>query len=175
MSIPRRECNEAPRPWCLAQQMTFFQTAPDGRDFRLLIRPDCSLSLRGAKVLVLTFGLVAALIGAFMLTLGAWPVLPFLGLEIAVLAAVFLMLQRRSRFYDLVEVRGDDVSLHQRGRHGEKSGKLNRYWTQVRLAAGGHWYPSKLLVGSHGDFMEIGAALTEEDRIKTAKELQRAL
>jgi uncharacterized membrane protein len=45
----------------------------------------------------------------------------------------------------------------------------------VRLAAGGHWYPSKLLVGSHGDFVEIGAALTEEDRIKTAKELQRAL
>ena len=155
--------------------MTFFQTAPDGRDFRLLIRPDCSLSLRGVKVLVLTFALVAASIGVFMLTLGAWPVLPFLGLEIAVLAAVFLMLQRRARFYDLVEAKGDDVRLHQRGRHGEKTGKLNRYWTQVRLAAGGHWYPSRLLVGSHGNYMEIGAALTEEDRIKTAKELQRAL
>ena len=85
--------------------MTFFQTAPDGRDFRLLIRPDCSLSLRGVKVLVLTFSLVAASIGVFMLTLGAWPVLPFLGLEIAVLAAVFLMLQRRARFYDLVEAK----------------------------------------------------------------------
>ncbi len=175
MSIPQRDCNETPRPWCLAQQMTFFQTAPDGRDFRLLIRPDCSLSLRGVKVLVLTFALVAASIGVFMLTLGAWPVLPFLGLEIAVLAVVFLMLQRRARFYDLVEAKGDDVRLHQRGQHGEKTGKLNRYWTQVRLAAGGHWYPSRLLVGSHGDFMEIGAALTEEDRIKTAKELQRAL
>ena len=155
--------------------MTFFQTAPDGRDFRLLIRPDCSLSLRGVKVLVLTFALVAALIGAYMLMLGAWPVLPFLGLEIAVVAAVFLILQRRARFYDLVEAKGDDVCLSQRGRHGEKSGKLNRYWTQVRLAAGGHWYPSRLLVGSHGNYMEIGAALTEEDRIKTAKALQRAL
>ena len=155
--------------------MTFFQTAPDGRDFRLLIRPDCSLSLRGVKVLVLTFALVAALIGAYMLTLGAWPVLPFLGLEIAVVVVVFLILQRRARDYDLVEAKGDDVCLYQRGRHGEKSGKLNRYWTQVRLAAGGHWYPSRLLVGSHGNYMEIGAALTEEDRIKTAKALQRAL
>ena len=155
--------------------MTFFQTAPDGRDFRLLIRPDCSLSLRGVKVLVLTFALVAALIGAYMLMLGAWLVLPFLGLEIAVVAAVFLILQRRAKFYDLVEAKGDNVCLYQRGRHGETSGKLNRYWTQVRLAAGGHWYPSRLLVGSHGRYMEIGTALTEEDRIKTAKALQRAL
>ncbi|HAF75457.1 MAG TPA: hypothetical protein DCG21_09485 [Gammaproteobacteria bacterium] len=175
MRDPQRECNESPRPWCLSQQMTFFQTAPDGRDFRLLIRPDCSLSLRGVKVLVLTFAFVAALIGAYMLTLGAWPVLPFLGLEIAVVVVAFLILQRRARFYDLVEAKGDDVCLSQRGRHGEKSGKLNRYWTQVRLAAGGHWYPSRLLVGSHGNYMEIGAALTEEDRIKTAKALQRAL
>lgn len=124
---------------------------------------------------MLTFALVAALIGAYMLMLGAWPVLPFLGLEIAVVAAVFLILQRRARFYDLVEAKGDDVCLYQRGRHGETSGKLNRYWTQVRLAAGGHWYPSRLLVGSHGRYVEIGTALTEEDRIKTAKALQRAL
>ena len=155
--------------------MTLFQTAPDGRDFCLLIRPDCSLSLRGVKVLVLIFASVAALIGAFMLTLGAWPVLPFLGLEVAVLAVVFLMLQRRSRFYDLVEAKGDDISLRQRGRHGERSGSLHRYWAQVRLSAGGHWYPSKLLVGSHGNFVEIGAVLTEEDRLRTAKKLQRVL
>ena len=141
--------------------MTFFQAAPDGRDFRLLIRPNCSLSLRGVKLLVTTFALVAALIGAFMLTLGAWPVLPFLGLEIFIVVVVFLILQRRARFYDLVEAKGDDICLYQRGQHGEKSGKLNRYWTQVRLAAGGHWYPSKLLIGSHGRYMEIGTALTK--------------
>ncbi len=110
-----------------------------------------------------------------MLMLGAWPVLPFLGLEVAVLGVVFLMLQRRSTFYDLVEARGDDIRFCQRSRHGEISGSLNRYWTQVTLSAGNYWYPSRLLVGSHGKFVEIGAALTEEDRIRTAKELQRAL
>ena len=155
--------------------MTLFQTAPDGRDFCLLIRPDCSLSPRGVKTIVLIFSSVAVLIGAFMLTLGAWPVLPFLGLEVAALAVVFLMLQRRSTFYDIVEAKGDDIRLGQRSHHGETSGTLNRYWTQIRLLAGGHWYPSRLLVGSHGNYMEIGAALTEEDRIKTAKALQRAL
>ena len=155
--------------------MTLFQTAPDGRDFRLLIRPDCSLSPSGAKAIVLIFSLVAVLIGGFMLILGAWPVLPFLGLEVAVLVVVFLMLQRRSTFYDLVEARGDHVSLRQKSQYGETSGTLNRYWAQIKLSGGCHWYPSRLLVGSHGKFVEIGMTLTEEDRIRTAKELQRAL
>ena len=155
--------------------MTLFQTAPDGRDFCLLIRPDCSLSPGGVKAIVLMFSLVAFLIGGLMLILGAWPVLPFLGLEVAGLVVVFLMLQRRSTFYDLVEARGDQVGLRQKSQHGETSGTLNRYWTQIKLSGGPHWYPSRLLVGSHGKFVEIGAALTEEDRIRTAKELQRML
>ena len=155
--------------------MTLFQTAPDGRDFCLLIRPDCSLSPGGVKAIVLIFSLVAFLIGGFMLILGAWPVLPFLGLEVAVLVVVFLMLQRRSTFYDLVEVRGDHVGIRQKSQYGETSGTLNRYWTQIKLSGGRYWYPSRLLVGSHGKFVEIGAVLTEEDRIRTAKELQRAL
>ncbi|MBT5226828.1 MAG: DUF2244 domain-containing protein, partial [Proteobacteria bacterium] len=113
--------------------------------------------------------------GGFMLILGAWPVLPFLGLEVAVLVVVFLMLQRRSTFYDLVEVRGDHVGLRQKSQHGETSRTLNRYWAQIKLSGGRQWYPSRLLVGSHGKFVEIGAALTEEDRIRTAKELQRVL
>ena len=104
--------------------MTLFQTAPDGRDFRLLIRPDCSLSPSGVRAIVLIFSLVAFLIGGFMLILGAWPVLPFLGLEVAVLVVVFLMLQRRSTFYDLVEARGDHVSLRQRSQYGETAGTL---------------------------------------------------
>ncbi|MDP6550890.1 MAG: DUF2244 domain-containing protein [Arenicellales bacterium] len=140
-----------------------------------MIRPDCSRSPSGVKAIVLLFGSVAVLIGGFMLTLGAWPVLPFLGLEAAVLAVVFFMLQRRPTFYDLVEAQGDDISLSQRSRHGERSGALNRYWAQVRLIAGQHWYPSRLLVGAHGKFMEIGTALTEEDRIRTAGQLRRLL
>jgi uncharacterized membrane protein len=85
------------------------------------------------------------------------------------------MLQRRSTFYDLVEARGDQVGLRQKSQHGETSRTLNRYWAQIKLSGGSHWYPSRLLVGSHGKFVEIGAALTEEDRIRTAKELQRML
>jgi len=43
------------------------------------------------------------------------------------------------------------------------------------VASGPYWYPSKLLVGSHGQFTEIGAELTEEDRLKTATQLRGLL
>ena len=52
----------------------------------------------------------------------ASPAVPFLGLEIFIVV-VAPILQRRARFYDLVEAKGDDICLYQRGQHGEKSGK----------------------------------------------------
>ena len=43
------------------------------------------------------------------------------------------------------------------------------------FSTGPSWYPSKMWIGSHGKFTEIGAVLTEEDRLKTAKQLRSLL
>jgi len=121
------------------------------------------------------FALVAVGIGAYMVMLGAWPVLPFLGLELALLAIAFVMLQKRARFFDLLVSEGDEVCVTKRDGKGDRKQRFHRYWMQVRVASGPYWYPSKLLVGSHGQFTEIGAELTEEDRLKTATQLRGLL
>lgn len=155
--------------------MTHLQAAPGGRDFSLLIRPDCSLSVVAAWLMFGAFLVVAFGIGVYMVMLGAWPVLPFLGLELGLLAVAFFVVQKRARFFDLLESEGDELRLRQRNQKGDKEQRFHRYWAQVRVADGPYWYPSKLLVGSHGEFTEIGAALTEEDRLKTAKQLRGLL
>lgn len=121
------------------------------------------------------FALVAVGIGTYMVMLGAWPVLPFLGLELALLAIAFVMLQKRARFFDLLVSEGDEVCVTKRDGKGDRKQRFHRYWMQVRVASGPYWYPSKLLVGSHGQFTEIGAELTEEDRLKTATKLRGLL
>ena len=155
--------------------MTHLQAAPGGRDFRLLIRPNCSLGVLAAWLMFGLFALVAVGIGTYMVMLGAWPVLPFLGLELALLAMAFVMLQKRARFFDLLVSEGDEVCVTKRDGKGDRKQRFHRYWMQVRVASGPHWYPSKLLVGSHGQFTEIGAELTEEDRLKTATQLRGLL
>lgn len=155
--------------------MTRLQTAPDGRDFKLLIRPNASLGILAACAIFGVFLVVATGIGIYMLTLGAWPVLPFLGLELGLLAAVFVLLQKRAKHYDLLVSQGEEIHLKKKDAKGEKEQRFTRYWTQIRVAAGAHWYPSKLMVGSHGQFVEIGADLTEEDRLETAEQLKGLL
>ncbi|MGA0844332.1 MAG: DUF2244 domain-containing protein [Arenicellales bacterium] len=155
--------------------MTHLQAAPGGRDFRLLIRPNCSLGVLAAWLMFGLFALVAVGIGTYMVMLGAWPVLPFLGLELALLAIAFVMLQKRARFFDLLVSEGDEVCVTKRDGKGDRKQRFHRYWMQVRVASGPYWYPSKLLVGSHGQFTEIGAELTEEDRLKTATQLRGLL
>jgi len=155
--------------------MTHLQAAPGGRDFRLLIRPNCSLGVLAAWLMFGLFALVAVGIGTYMVMLGAWPVLPFLGLELALLAIAFVMLQKRARFFDLLVSEGDEVCVTKRDGKGDRKQRFHRYWMQVRVASGPYWYPSKLLVGSHGQFTEIGAELTEEDRLKTAAQLRGLL
>ncbi|MEK9942127.1 MAG: DUF2244 domain-containing protein [Gammaproteobacteria bacterium] len=155
--------------------MTHLQAAPGGRDFRLLIRPNCSLGMLAAWLMFGLFALVAVGIGTYMVMLGAWPVLPFLGLELALLAIAFVMLQKRARFFDLLVSEGDEVCVTKRDGEGDRKQRFHRYWMQVRVASGPYWYPSKLLVGSHGQFTEIGAELTEEDRLKTATQLRGLL
>ncbi len=155
--------------------MTHLQAAPGGRDFRLLIRPNCSLGVLAAWLMFGLFALVAVGIGTYMVMLGAWPVLPFLGLELALLAMAFVMLQKRARFFDLLVSEGDEVCVTKRDGKGDRKQRFHRYWMQVRVASGPYWYPSKLLVGSHGQFTEIGAELTEEDRLKTATQLRGLL
>ena len=155
--------------------MTHLQAAPEGRDFRLLIRPNCSLGVLAAWLMFGLFALVAVGIGTYMVMLGAWPVLPFLGLELALLAMAFVMLQKRARFFDLLVSEGDEVCVTKRDGKGDRKQRFHRYWMQVRVASGPYWYPSKLLVGSHGQFTEIGAELTEEDRLKTATQLRGLL
>jgi len=155
--------------------MIHLQAAPGGRDFRLLIRPNCSLGVLAAWLMFGLFALVAVGIGTYMVMLGAWPVLPFLGLELALLAMAFVMLQKRARFFDLLVSEGDEVCVTKRDGKGDRKQRFHRYWMQVRVASGPYWYPSKLLVGSHGQFTEIGAELTEEDRLKTATQLRGLL
>ena len=94
--------------------MTYLQTAPDRRDFKLLIRPNSSLSAVAAIMIFAVFCVVAVGIGVYMVMLGAWPVLPFLGLELALLAITFVLIKKRSTFFDLIVSEGDRVQLKKR-------------------------------------------------------------
>lgn len=134
------------------------------------LRPNSSLTPRAAAWF---YGsLVALLLGVALgcTMLGFWPVLPFAGLEAAVLLGTVHWVRRRALAREYIRVDDASVTIEKclPGRRGRKSSvavAFQRPWTRLELRRGrpAHW-PSRLLFSSRGRSVEVGAFLTDDER-----------
>lgn len=139
-------------------------------DHRYDIRPNRSLAGGSAALLVASTAVGTFTVAGFLtLAYGAWPVLPFAGLEILVLAWSFRVVQRRCRDSEVVVVGEEFVDVSRRCGREFESFRFPRHWARVELlsrAARNH--PTRLRIGSHGRFVEIGRFLTDDERLALA-------
>lgn len=141
----------------------------------ILLRPNRSLTTKGMLALFGAFALLAAIIGTGFALAGAWLVVPFAGLEVAVAGMVLYLLYRHAGDYERIDIEGRHVRVVQRRGKVETRHAFERYWAQARLVRGTSMRPSRLWIGSHGRFVEIGAALDEDARRQLAQRLRRLL
>ncbi|MHB8551557.1 MAG: DUF2244 domain-containing protein, partial [Acidiferrobacterales bacterium] len=77
---------------------------------------------------------------------------------------------------EILTVDGDRMEIVQITGRGERRVTLQRYWVRVRLERQvDDWYPTRLLVGSHGRWVEIGSVLTDDERTSLSKRLNSVL
>ena len=149
---------------------------------RIVIGPNASLDVRGALWFLGSLSALALSVAAVCVWFGFWPVLPFAGAEImAVTAAVWVSL-RRNRYREVISVDDERVLVEfgQTGRAGAASIdsriEFPRAWARVAIEAGHHRHdPSRLRLGSSGQWVEIGRCLTEEERAALAVRLKQVL
>ncbi len=148
----------------------------DIAQLRIVIAPNCSLSLRGALVFFTGMCSVSFAIAGFMAALGFWPVFPFAGLEMVVLAwALKASLERRSQL-QTITVSDRDVLVESRSGAQCVRIVVPRHWAQVKLRRpASRLYPSRLVIESHGHQCEVGDFLTEEERRGLAVRLNRLI
>lgn len=135
-----------------------------GEGLRVIVRPNRALTLRSMTVLFAGLTVVVLTIGIGFTLAGAWPVLPFAGLEMAVVAVVLYRLFRHADDHDQVIVDRERVTVIRYRARREMRDEFQRYWTKVTLERRRSWYPSQLKVGSHGRFVVIAADVSEEER-----------
>jgi uncharacterized membrane protein len=143
---------------------------------RIDICPNCSLSVRGAWRFFALALIVPCGVSAFLTLRGFWPVLPFFGLEFAVLAwALNSSLERRFH-RQTITVTEADVRIESRVRARSEQVVFPRHWAQVKLRRpAARLHPSRLTIESHGRQCELGSFLTEEERRGLALRLQRVI
>lgn len=141
----------------------------------ILLRPNRSLTTKGMLALFGVFALIAAIIATGFALAGAWLVAPFAGLEVAVAGMVLYLLYRHAGDYERIDIEKRHVRIVQRRGKAEARHDFERYWAQARLARGTGLRPSRLSIGSHGRFVEVGATLEEDARRELAQRLRRLL
>jgi uncharacterized membrane protein len=149
----------------------------DGGEDRLHLWPHRSLNQRGFVWFVgLTAGLIAMPLVAILGSPVLWGLLPFLLLAIW---AIWFALRKNGRDRDIVE----DLSLSSQAvrliRHGPKGRRqeweANPYWLRVTLHPTGGPVPNYLTLKGEGREVELGAFLSEDERVALKDELQARL
>ena len=152
------------------------ETYVDSEPLRIEIFPNCSLSVRGAQVFFASACVIPCGVGTFLAWKGFWPILPFAGLEMALLGwALKVSLERRFH-RQTITVTEADVSIESRVRERCLRVVFPRHWAQVKLRRPkAQQHPSRLTIESHGRQCELGSFLTEEERRGLALRLQRLI
>lgn len=143
--------------------------------FHAKLRPHCSLSPRGFRVLMAVIVLAFSGIASAFYALGAWPVVGFCGLEVLLIWWCFKLNFRHLERYETILMTPDVLEI----RRVDPKGRVERivlqpYWLTVRLEE----EPSganRLLLRSHGRDVAIGGFLSPEERVDLKQALDAAL
>ena len=158
--------------------MPYKWTSPKGATTQTMhLYPHQSLPARGMAAFVLTtFTLILIptlpLLGSPIL----WGLLPFLLLAVW---GMYFALQRNHKARQISEVLtldSDTTQLIRTNPNGDtQTWDCNRYWTQVTKYETDGPVPHYVTLKGMGREVEIGAFLSEEERIELFEDLQRAL
>ena len=151
---------------------------PSGRDpsrFSAVLTPHRSLVPKGFMVLMAAVCLVSFGTGLFFYLLGAWPVIGFMGLDVALIYAAFKLNFRALRLYETIDLTQDALTVTRVAPSGQsQSWSFNPYWVSlsVKPRIG---RSSELSIASHGQRLVFASFLTDEEREDFASALSSAL
>jgi uncharacterized membrane protein len=139
--------------------------------YKITCKPNCSLTATGKVKVVLLLTVIPVCIAVGFSLLGAWWVLPFVGLEIFALGFAFYHVNRHAEDYESISIDGDNLVIECCSKKQISQFVLNPYWAKVVR----HKMPNgelRLCLMSHGKEIEVGRYLTQKQRISLAKQLQ---
>lgn len=134
-----------------------------------------SLGKTGFLILMALFGGASFITGAMFLSAGAWPVMAFFGLDVALVYVAFKLNYRSGKLHELVDLTPNALTItriHPSGAH--ENFDFNPYWARVALD---EWPDGRtdLRIASHGQEFPFARFLNDDERREFAEILRGAL
>lgn len=143
--------------------------------FDAILRPNPPLSPTGVLVVLIAVAAANIGLGIFFILHGAWPIMPFMGLDVLFLAWAFRAVRRAAQASEHITLTMSELHITRQPFKGVPDEiSLNPYW--VRVALEDDVEPArKLTLWSHGRAIQLGAFLAPKDRASLAAALKDAL
>ena len=144
---------------------------PESVEFLHEVVRNRSLGTTGRRVALLVMGGTTLGVGGLVTAVtGAWPVLPFAGLELLVLWLGFRWIAGHDGDYERIVVTGGELVHEVRIRENIRQRRWNCHWSTLLCRTRG--CRVELHVRSHGREAVIGQMMMDEDRTWLAESLR---
>jgi uncharacterized membrane protein len=149
--------------------------SPPAGHFRAILLPHRSLGRKGFILLMSLICAVSLVTGYVFYTLGAWPVMGFLGLDVLLIYGAFRLNYRAARLHERIELTEGELRLTRVYPSGRsQSWTFNPYWVRLELEKY-ETQADRLSLRSHGRVLIFGNFLSDEEKRGFAEALGSAL
>jgi uncharacterized membrane protein len=143
--------------------------------FERVLLPYRSLPPRGFNILMLVLAGISIVAGTLFVSLGAWPVCGFFGLDVALVYLAFRLSYRSARQRETLRLADDQFTVERVGIRGDRrQWRFQPFWLRVVFEERPD-DSNRLALASHGQSLTIGAFLPPPVRREVASSLRDAL
>ena len=151
-------------------------TAADAPFFTAMLTPHRSLGRNGFMILMAVLVGVWIATGAVFLSMGAWPVFGFFGLDVLLIYVAFRMNYRAARAREEVSVSRTRLDIRKVAPSGRaEEHRFNPFWTRFRIDRHDEIGITRMAVEGQGRLVAIGGFLNPDDRETFADAFGHAL
>jgi uncharacterized membrane protein len=144
--------------------------------FTAVLTPHRSLTPRGLAIVMGLIGICSFITGTVFWVAGAWPVIGFMGLDVALIYFAFRMNNRQARAFEEISVSRATLTVRKVSARGAaESFGFDPYWTRLEVTRKPDWGVTGLWLTAKGSRVPIGGFLNPEERASFADALSAAL
>ena len=144
--------------------------------FRALLTPHRSLGPTGFRWLMGIMVAASLICGLVFLSIGAWPIFGFFGLDALILYLAFKLNYRSGRAREEVSVSRTSLDIRQVAPSGKsREHRFNPFWARFAVSRHEEIGITRMAVEAQGQQVQIGSFLNPDDRESFAKAFGRAL
>lgn len=141
-----------------------------------VIQPNSSLSYQGRMIFICGIGLLMTVITLRLAYLGMWLVAPFMVVDLIALVFCFNLVGRFCRITERVLIREEQLTILHEEEKSPQEWSFPIHWVNIELKRGYHpSHGTRLLIGSHGQWVEVAGFLTNDERASLASALKQAI